>query len=419
MKKESSRSDATACVKCGTCNTLCPVYGVTGNEAHTPRGKQHLVSRTEKHTISAHYGDIFSRCLLCGACRDACPRGLDTPELVVEARSGLPKLAKGSLLKYVSRKALVRPSLLAGLARLGTAAARLGELLPAESGLRLRLEGFNGEILEPPPAGYAAGLRAKTAARDDRRASGPEPETAYFIGCLANHLQPEIAGATQSLVAAATGSEAEVPLEQTCCGMAAVAAGRVDEARDLARKNIAAFENNGLPILASCSSCYYQLMSYRTLLADDPDWRQRAVRFAGRVREFSSFFLERFSSDTGQLLRAAAGERVFYHDPCHLRFTHRITREPRELLRLLPSLELEELPAGPRCCGQGGLFQLAHPDLALQVRQKLLDEFSELAAQTVLTSCSGCLLQWKQGLAACPGSGRAEHLAVFLAKHLQ
>jgi glycolate oxidase iron-sulfur subunit len=419
MKKASSRSDATACVKCGTCNTLCPVYGVTGNEAHTPRGKQHLAPRTEKCAVSAHYGDIFSKCLLCGACRDACPRGLDTPELVVEARSGLPKLAKGSLLKYVSRKALVRPALLTGLARLGTAAARLGELLPEESGLRLRLEGFKGEILEPPAAGYVAGLRPETAERAGRLASGPAPEIAYFIGCLANHLQPEIAGATQSLVTAATGAEAEVPLVQTCCGMAAVAAGRLDEARDLARKNIAAFEKNGLPILASCSSCYSQLISYRTLLADDPDWRERAVRFAGRVREFSSFFLERFSTGKGQLQPAAAGERIFYHDPCHLRFTHRITREPRKLLRLLSSVELEELPAGPRCCGQGGLFQLAHPDLALQVRQKLLDDFGELAAETVLTACSGCLLQWKQGLAACSGPGRAEHLAVFLAKHLQ
>ena len=156
---ESSPPTAKRCAKCGACTPVCPVFRASGNEIYSARGKQHLVSRTEKHTISAHYGDIFSRCLLCGACRDACPRGLDTPELVVEARSGLPKLAKGSLLKYVSRKALVRPSLLAGLARLGTAAARLGELLPAESGLRLRLEGFKGEILDPPAAGYVAGLR--------------------------------------------------------------------------------------------------------------------------------------------------------------------------------------------------------------------------------------------------------------------
>ena len=199
MKKESSKSEIAACVKCGTCNTLCPVYGVTGNEAHTPRGKQHLMPRTEKHLVSRHYGDIFSKCLLCGACRDACPRGLDTPELVVEARSGLPKLAKGSLLKYLSRRALVRPAFLARLARLGTATARLGKLLPEESGLRLRLEGFKGEILEPPAAGYTAGLRKKEAER-----AGPASETAYFIGCFANHLQPEIAGATQSLVAAVT-----------------------------------------------------------------------------------------------------------------------------------------------------------------------------------------------------------------------
>jgi glycolate oxidase iron-sulfur subunit len=399
MKNESS-SDATACVKCGTCNTVCPVYGVTGNEVHTPRGKQHLAPRIEKRDVSPHYEDIFSKCLLCGACRDVCPRGLDTPELVIGARSGLPSLAKGSLLKYVSLKALSRPSLLAGLARMGSAAVKLGELLPEESGLRLRLEGFSGEILKPPAAGYASRLRRKTVEKGE-----VEPEIAYFMGCLANHLQPEIAEATESLVAATTGAKADVPLEQTCCGMAALAAGRVEEARALARKNIVAFEKSDLPVLVSCSSCYYQLMSYLELLADEPHWRERAGRFAARVQEFSVFFLEKFSAARELLHPAAAGDKVFYHDPCHLRFALRITQEPRKLLRLLPALELEELPSGARCCGQGGLFQLAHPDLARQVRQKLLDDFSEVAAQTVLTACSG--------------TGRAEHLAVFLAKHLQ
>ena len=39
---KSSKKNEGFCVKCGTCNTVCPVYLVTGNEIHTPRGKQHL-----------------------------------------------------------------------------------------------------------------------------------------------------------------------------------------------------------------------------------------------------------------------------------------------------------------------------------------------------------------------------------------
>jgi glycolate oxidase iron-sulfur subunit len=80
------------------------------------------------------------------------------------------------------------------------------------------------------------------------------------------------------------------------------------------------------------------------------------------------------------------------------------------------SVKVEELPDGPQCCGQGGLFQVAHPELALQIREQLLDDFSSLAVQT---GCSGCLLQWQLGLAAGNKGIQVEHLAIFIAKLLQ
>jgi len=420
--KNNSKNDEGSCVKCGTCNTVCPVYLVTGNEIHTPRGRQHLKSRIEKDEISSHYADIFSKCLLCGACLEACPRSLDTPELVINVRSELPRLTGLSFLRYVSRKALVHPSLLSGLARIGTAANVLfGEWLPKESGLRLRLQSFDGQAFKLPAAGYIEKLKAGLSQGKEQQESPAEQSITFFTGCLANHLQPEISEATQFLVSRTTGRKAAVPLEQTCCGMAALAAGRRDETRDLAKKNIRAFEKNDFPILTSCSSCYYQLKSYNELLGDDPEWRERTVRFTARLQEFSSFFLEKLSADSEMVIPAAGvpGKKVLYHDPCHLRFKLHITREPRRLINLLPGIELQELPNGPQCCGQGGLFQVTHPDLAQEVQKRLMDDYARLSAQTVLTACSGCLLQWQLGLAAGDKGGKAEHLAIFIAKHLQ
>jgi len=420
--KNYSKNDEGACVKCGTCNTVCPVYLATGNEIHTPRGKQHLNSRIAKGEVSAHYADVFSKCLLCGACLEACPRDLDTPGLVINVRSELSRLSGLSFLKYVSRKALVHPSLLSGLTRIGSAASMLlGELLPKESGLRLRLQGFAQEAFKLPAAGYIEKLKAESAEGRRQRQGLAESGISFFTGCLANHLQPEIAESTQFLLDKTTGCNGVVPLEQTCCGMAALAAGRIDEARDLAKKNIMVFEENDFPILTSCSSCYYQLKSYNELLRDDDEWRQRTARFTERLREFSTFFLEQLSA-TGDVLSRAdnlPSRKVLYHDPCHLRFKLHITREPRQLINLLPGIELLELPDGPKCCGQGGLFQVAHPALALQVRGRLMADYDKLSAPTVLTACSGCLLQWQLGLAAGGKGGKAEHLATFIAKHLQ
>ena len=420
--KNSCKNDEGSCVKCGTCNTVCPVYLATGNEIHTPRGKQHLKCRMEKGERSSHYAEIFSQCLLCGACRDVCPRDLDTPALVTRVRSELPGLSGLSFLKYVSRKALVHPSLFRGLTRLGGAAnTLLGAWLPQESGLHLRLQDFERDAVSLPAKGYIEKLKAEQMSGKENMKTGPEQRISYFPGCLANHLQPEIAESTQFLVAKSFGREADVPFEQTCCGMAALAAGRVDEARGLAQRNIKAFEENDFPILTSCSSCYFQLKSYNDLFADDPEWQERAGRFVDRLQEFSTFFLERFGADRSVLLPtpALSNTKVFYHDPCHLRFKLHITKEPRQLLQLIPGVELEELPDGPQCCGQGGLFHVAHPDLALTIQARIMDDFAALAVNTVLTACSGCLLQWQRAMADVPKEKSAEHLAVFMAKQIQ
>ena len=162
-------------------------------------------------------------------------------------------------------------------------------------------------------------------------------------------------------------------------------------------------------------------MTYEELFADDPEWRQRARLFSARLVEFSSFFNKNLPGELKFIStkESATEQKVFYHDPCHLRFQLKIIREPRKLLQLFKGVKLQELSGGPQCCGQGGLFQVAHPELALQVRDRLLEDFSSLAVDTVVTGCSGCLLQWQIGLAAKHKKIQAEHLAVFIARLLQ
>ena len=420
--KNGARDEKRFCVKCGTCNTVCPVYLATGSEIHTPRGKQHLKSKIGKGEVSPHFAEIFSQCLLCGACLEACPRELDTPELVLSVRAELPKLSGLSFLKFMSRKALVHPALLSGLTRVGSLAQTLiGEWLPQESGLRLRLQDFEQHPFKLPRKSYRDTVKANQDNDNGQQGNRQEKSISFFTGCLANYLQPEIAEATQLLVAETTGSEAAVPLEQTCCGMAALAAGKPDETLDLAKRNIRAFEENELPILTSCSSCYFQLKTYKDLFADDPKWAERSRRFTERLQEFSSFFLKRLAESREKIVDSSrsSGVKVFYHDPCHLRFKLQITEEPRQLLKLFPGVELQELSGGPQCCGQGGLFQVVHPDLAQQVWENLEGNYNALQANTVVTACSGCLLQWQRGLGVGGSDGHVKHLALFLARLLQ
>ena len=394
------------CAKCGACTVVCPVFQASdGRESLSARGRLHLLERLDPAQASAAYAEILSQCLLCGACRSVCSRGLDPPARFIAARKRLEKTAGCQvLLRTITRKALGNPALLATVASLGRP---LLDLLPADSGLRLRL-GL-------PQEGAAASAPSEKTPQEQ---SGP-PALAYFPGCYATHLHREIGEATERIAARFTGSPPLTPKQQCCCGLAAESAGDLNTAKRLAKENILAFAGTSLPILTSCASCHSQLRRYPELLADEPQWHDKAQAFANRLVEFSTFVTQAMEADPAFSFAAMPKARtVFYHDPCHLRFHAKITAPPREILRAIPGLHLAELANGPQCCGQGGLFHLAQPELAGKIRGRLLNELEQAAPDLVTTTCSGCLIHIQQGLGHDPAQPEVRHLAILLAELL-
>ncbi|MDP2757186.1 MAG: (Fe-S)-binding protein [Desulfurivibrionaceae bacterium] len=398
--------DPLQCAKCGACTVVCPVFQATGRESLSARGRLHLLEHLDPAQASDAYAEILSQCLLCGACRSVCSRGLDPPARFIAARERLEKTAGCQiLLRAITRKALSNPALLATIASLGRP---LLDLLPADSGLRLRL-GLpqEGPAASPPPSEKTPGKKSAT------------PALAFFPGCYATHLHREIGAATERIAAAFTGNPPLRPKQQCCCGLAAENGGDTSTAKRLARQNILAFAENSLPILTSCASCYSQLRRYPELLADDHEWQAKAQAFADRLLEFSTFVAQAMEADPAFRFAAPATARtVVYHDPCHLRFPSQITSPPREILRAIPGLHLAELPNGPQCCGQGGLFHLAQPELAATIRGRLLNQLAQTAPDLVTTTCSGCLIHIQQGLGHNPAQPEVRHLAILLAELL-
>ena len=108
--------------------------------------------------------------------------------------------------------------------------------------------------------------------------------------------------------------------------------------------------------------------------------------------------------------------RVLYHDPCHLRFKIKITKPPREILRKLPNIELAEMEHGSQCCGHGGFYHIQHEKLSTAIMKNLLMDFERLAIDYVVTTCTGCLMQWKRHLARTGGKAEVLHLSQLLNK---
>ena len=403
---ENSLQTEKRCAKCGACTPVCPVFRASGNEIYSARGKQHLAEVFEDQRPGPVFEDIYSKCLLCGACSQVCPQHIDVSEEVIEARSGFSGLyGEHGYQKYLARKALSRPELLGAARVLGkTAADLLFRRLPPVSGLRLRLALF----AQTPPPSELVDTPLKTA-----KSSAVGGEITYFPGCAAQYLYPEVIDTISALLGRYDCIPV-IPEGFGCCGLATLAAGKKDEARQMAEKNVRTLELSDGPILVSCASCYAHLASYGNLLADDPVWQTRAKLVSERVIEIS-VFLEALLQDE----KIAVDERnerlkVFYHDPCHLRNEANITEEPRKVLGSLPGIELLELEDGPQCCGQGGLFHVGAPELSAKIRDNLAAKIVDLEPDLITTTCSGCLMQLKSAMAAMDKNIPVIHLSALV-----
>lgn len=394
--------DPAACAKCGACSVVCPVFRIDGRESLTARGKMHLLVGGLAEAPSGLFQDLFSRCLLCGACEDACPRGLALTGIIAKTRARFPRLhGAHPLLKLGARTALAHPRLLEGLVHAGLALRHL-HALPRDSGLRLKLDLLDERAPASPPIAPLA--------------LGGQGGLTLFLGCHARHLVPSIGRDLHRLLLAS--GETPVNLAgEVCCGLAARAAGDPQQAHDLARRNLDALARSQGPVVVACASCFAGLRAYPELLADDPDYAAKAAELARRVVEVSCYLLGRLDQVTPRF-RVEQPLRLHYHDPCHLRFREGITAPPRRLLAAVKGAQLLDLPEARSCCGHGGLFDLGYPELSAAIFSRLQETVAKAAPDLVLTGCSGCLMQWQAGLARTGGRTKALHLVSFLARAL-
>src|SRR5213079_2780306 len=107
----------------------------------------------------------------------------------------------------------------------------------------------------------------------------------------------------------------EVP-GQVCCGALHAHSGLRDEARLLARANVAAFGPGDEPIVVNSAGCGAMLKEYEHLVD--------ATSFAARVRDVT----ELLARGGGPRPGAPVDVQVAYDPPCHLLHAQRIADEP-------------------------------------------------------------------------------------------
>jgi glycolate oxidase iron-sulfur subunit len=240
---------------------------------------------------------------------------------------------------------------------------------------------------------------------------GDEPQNArLFNGCIMGTVFANTNRAA-ARVLARNGADVDVPVEQECCGALHVHAGMMAEARTLARKNIDAFEQSGDdPVIVTAAGCGAALKEYSYLLKDDPAYADRAERFSNRVRDFTEYLGERELVPPTK----AVPRTVTYQEPCHLVHAQRISRQPRDLMKAIPGLELVEMKESSLCCGSAGIYNIIREEMANELGDRKALHAMETSATEVITANPGCQMQVRASLRRNGSRARVRHLAELL-----
>ncbi|MFX3623051.1 MAG: (Fe-S)-binding protein [Ectobacillus sp.] len=403
FKARMNEDELLNCMRCGFCLPTCPTYIQSGfKESHSPRGRIALMKAVVDGLIEPDEDveNTLNVCLGCRACEPVCPSGVKYGHLLEEARDIINQNKKFSAPVRALRK-VVFEELFPHQNRMRTMTGLLG--VYQRSGLQTIARKLGIMNLFPETLATMERILPKVPKMKDMKnrpeflpAEAPKRKrVAFFKGCLMDTMFMETNNSTMKLLQLA-GCDIVIPKEQNCCGALHGHAGEKGGAREMAKKNIEAFENLGVDyIITNAGGCGAYLVDYDYLLKDEPDWSERAKQFVAKIKDISSILVELdFHKHNLRLPKQV----ITYQDSCHLRNVQKTATQPRMLLQAIQNVSYREMKDADRCCGSAGIYNIVHSELSMQFLDYKMERVHETSATTIVTANPGCLLQMKLGI---------------------
>ena len=345
--------------------------------------------------IKASGGDAFKHCYQCGLCDTVCPwnkvRNFSMRKLVREATFGLTEIESEDIWRC-------------------TTCGRCPQVCPRdvkqiESGVALRRIATEYDVFPhsvQPIRAVSAGLRAEGNPFNEERAKRAEwaeglpvkrfsegTEYLYSPGCYLSYdpRAKKIARATVEILNKAGVDFGILGPEESCCGESIRKTGDEVLFKTLARQNIRAFVEHGVKkIVVSSPHCYH---SFRN------EYPEFMVHF--EVIHISQLIFGLIAEGRLELKNEYA-KTVTYHDPCYLGRHNGVYDQPREALKKVPGLQLNEMPESRRnsfCCGGGGGRIWMETPKGERFSDLRLAQAVDVGAQVLATSCPYCITNFE------------------------
>ncbi len=397
------------CMHCGMCLPTCPTYVETKKERNSPRGRISLMRAVAdgELQVTKALSDEMYYCLGCLACQTACPAGVNYAELFETARAEVEqaKVDTGTQRTFWRWLTLnfifMKPRVLRLVGRVLGIYQRTGM-----EGFMRRVKFFglmpkSLAALEPQTPKMAEKFSHELIDPVEQPAGDSKYSVALLTGCVQDLAFSNVNRDTADVLLA-NGCKVTTPPVQNCCGSLHAHNGEIELARELARKQIDAFDLDNLDaIITNAGGCGSHLKTYGHLLHDDPFYAAKARQWDSKVKDIHEWLVHiRFR----QPAAGAGVSEVTYHESCHLCHGQKVVNQPRQILASIPGLKLKELPESNWCCGSAGIYNITQPAQSQKLLKRKLACIEQTKAPVVATSNPGCHLQIAGGLRASIGA---------------
>lgn len=363
------------CVHCGFCNATCPTYQLLGDERDGPRGRIYQIKEIFEGAIpTVDTQNHLDRCLTCRACESTCPSGVDYGRLADIGRQVVEDALGRTWLQTVVRHLLITvlPN-----RRLFGSLLRLGQffrpLLPGVLHAKIPVSSTAGVWPKPRHKRHMLVLEACG-----------QPAATPNVNSAAARVLDRLG---ISLIAAKAAG---------CCG--AIAHHLSDHDRSLLamQNNIDAWwpyvEAGAEAIVITASGCGVMVKDYGHLLANNPDYADKAQRISALCRDIAEVLLIEHQGTLNLTTPAA----IAFHCPCTLQHGQKLTGVTEKLLHAL-GFELMPVANGHICCGSAGTYSILQPDLSQQMLSNKVTALEASGAAIIATANVGCQLHLSSG----------------------
>lgn len=365
--------DTYACTECGRCEHYCPAYN-TGKSLNPmmiihkvkdelkSKGSQVLLGDADPEEWPLMTGGTISKeelwaCTTCGACVANCPVFIEHVDTIVDMR------------RYL--------------------ALTTGDFAP-EVGRTFRNMESNSN-----PWGVSSSFRGDWAAGlDIPMVSELEkpPEYLFWVGCAGSFddRQKKVTVAFAKILRAAGVSFAILGSEEGCTGDPARRLGNEYLYWMLASTAIETLNGYGVTkILTSCPHCYHTIAKEYPQLGGNYEVLHHSDVIQDLLRE------------NRLQLRPSAFTKVTYHDSCYIGRWRDEYEGPREVLRAVEGIEVQEMELTKRqsfCCGAGGGRMWMEEHEGKRVNIERTDQALATNPDTIAVACPFCMTMFDDGL---------------------